>query len=52
VWASKMQSEIALSVTDSEYLAISSAVREELPIIELLKEMAQCLTILQNKPFI
>ena len=50
VWASKMQSEIALSATESEYLAISTAMREVLPIIELLKEMAKCLTVLQYKP--
>jgi hypothetical protein len=32
-----MQSEIALSATDSEYLAISSAMREVLPIFEFCK---------------
>ena len=50
VWASKMQSEIALSATESEYLAISTAMREVLPIIDLLKEMAECVTILRHKP--
>jgi Reverse transcriptase (RNA-dependent DNA polymerase) len=39
LWASKMQSEIALSSTESEYLAISAATREVLPIMELLQEM-------------
>jgi len=39
LWTSKMQSEIALSSTESEYLAISAATREVLPIIELLREM-------------
>ena len=38
-WKSQLQTEIALSSTESEYTGISYALREVIPIIELLKEM-------------
>ena len=41
VWASKLQPEIALSITKSENLAISAATREVLPLMELIQEMQQ-----------
>ncbi len=34
-WSSKMQTEIALSTTEAEYIALSQAMREVLPIIWL-----------------
>jgi hypothetical protein len=40
-WASKMQTEIALSTTEAEYIALSQAMREVLPIIWLLEEARQ-----------
>jgi len=40
VWASKLQTEIALSVTEAEYIALSTAAREILPILSLAKEAA------------
>jgi hypothetical protein len=39
LWASKLQSDIALSSTESEYLAISTAIRDVIPLMELLKEL-------------
>ncbi len=39
IWASKLQSEIAPSTTESKYLAISTATREVLPLMELVLEM-------------
>jgi hypothetical protein len=39
IWASKLQTEIALSTTEAEYLAISTAIREVLPLMELIQEM-------------
>jgi Reverse transcriptase (RNA-dependent DNA polymerase)/GAG-pre-integrase domain len=39
VWASKLQSHIALSSTEAEYIALSTAMRDVIPLIELLKEM-------------
>jgi hypothetical protein len=39
IWASKLQTEIALSTTEAEYLAISTAIWEVLQIMELILEM-------------
>ena len=39
VWKSQLQTEIALSSTESEYTGLSYALREAIPIMELLKEM-------------
>ena len=38
-WASQLQTEIALSSTEAEYIGLSRALRETIPIMELLKEM-------------
>jgi hypothetical protein len=37
-WASKMQTEIALSSTEAEYIALSQSMREVIPIMWLLQE--------------
>jgi hypothetical protein len=39
VWASKLQSHIALSSTEAEYIAMSTAMREIVPLMSLLEEM-------------
>jgi hypothetical protein len=50
-WASKMQMEIALSITEAEYIALSQSMREVLPIIWLLEEAKQQdIPILNTKP--
>ena len=41
VWASKMQTEIALSTTEAEYISLSTALREVIPLIDLLTELKQ-----------
>ena len=41
VWKSQLQQEIALSSTESEYTGLSYALREAIPIMELLKEMTE-----------
>jgi hypothetical protein len=38
-WCSKLQSEIALSTTEAEYIALSQSLREVIPLIQLLKEI-------------
>jgi hypothetical protein len=38
-WASKLQSEIALSTTESEYIALSMASRELIPLHQLIIEL-------------
>jgi hypothetical protein len=39
IWASKLQTEIALSSTESEYIALSQSLREVIPLMELIKEL-------------
>jgi hypothetical protein len=38
-WSSKLQFEIALSTTESEYIALSSATRELLPLRRILQDI-------------
>jgi Reverse transcriptase (RNA-dependent DNA polymerase) len=44
-WTSKMQSEIALSTMEAEYIALSLAMRDLLPLRELVKEMATAIGV-------
>ncbi len=39
LWTSRVQSEVALSTTESEYIAILNATREVLPLIKLVDEL-------------
>ncbi len=41
MWASKMQTEIALSSTEAEYIALSAAMREILPLMWLMEELEE-----------
>ena len=41
IWKSQLQTEIALSSTESEYIGLSSGLREVIPIIQTLKEMRE-----------
>ena len=50
MWSSKLQTEIALSTTEAEYIALSQAVREVLPLMELMKELNKVLHINISKP--
>ena len=38
-WGSKLQTEIALSTTESEYIALSSAMSEVIPFMGLMKDI-------------
>lgn len=50
-WKSQLQTEIALSTTESEYTGLSYALREAIPIMELLKEMKnQGFKVLDHRP--
>jgi hypothetical protein len=44
-WCSKLQSEIALSTTEAEYIALSQALREVIPLITLLNEINEIFPI-------
>ena len=39
IWCSKLQTEIALSTTESEYIALSNSLRDVIPLINLLQEL-------------
>jgi hypothetical protein len=40
-WASKLQSQVALSTTEAEYIAMSQALRDVIPVMGLLQEMRE-----------
>ena len=51
VWVSKLQTLIALSSTEAEYISLSTSLRETIPIIELLREIRdQGFDIKSSKP--
>jgi hypothetical protein len=41
VWASKLQTEFCLSTTESEYVSLSTALRQVIPLMGLLREMKE-----------
>jgi len=41
VWVSKLQTQVALSTTEAEHIALSTALREVIPIMELIKKMQE-----------
>ena len=43
LWASKMQTNIVLSTMQAEYVALSSAMRDLLPLKALMVEIATCM---------
>jgi hypothetical protein len=40
-WASKLQSQVALSTTEAEYIAMSQSLRYVIPVMNLLQEMRE-----------
>ena len=50
-WGSKLQTEIVLSTTESEYIiALSTAMREVTPFMGLLKEIASTFGLISRRP--
>ncbi len=50
-WASRMQTKIALSSTEAEYIALSQAMREVIPIMWLLNEAKKmAVQVLNQQP--
>jgi hypothetical protein len=49
-WQSKLQMEIALSTTEEEYIALSQALRETLPMTNLMREMNVIFPLYLPKP--
>ena len=50
IWCSKLQTEIALSTTESEYIALSYSLRDTLPLMELLREIRNAIPSPENIP--
>jgi hypothetical protein len=52
-WASQLQTEISLSSTESEYIALSQSLRKVIPLMELLMELRRkSIDIRTNTPII
>lgn len=51
-WFSRLQSEISLSTTEAEYIALSTAARELLPMRELLSEITETFGFTTKAPSI
>eukprot|EP00957_Ditylum_brightwellii_P076519 5816071-Ditylum_brightwellii.AAC.1 len=49
VWTSKLQTEITLSTTEAEYVALSHALREAIPLINLLNEIKDSINIAREE---
>ena len=50
VWKSQLQREIALSSTEAEYTGLSYAIREVIPIMNIIKEISQRHKIPMHQP--
>ena len=49
IWHSKLQSEISLSTTEAEYIALSQSMRDTIPLMVLIKELAEVLPTITEK---
>ena len=49
LWCSKLQTEIALSTTEAEYIALSQSMREVIPFMTLLQEIDNIFSTNTNK---
>ena len=52
IWSSKLQTEIALSTTESEYIALSQSLRDVIPLMGLLTELQPALSFSVNTPMV
>ena len=50
IWASRLQSEISLSTTEAEYIALSTAMKEIIPLINRLGEVKRNFKVIDNLP--
>ena len=50
IWSSKLQTEIALSTTEAEYIALSQSLREIIPLMGMLKEIKEHFYLSDNLP--
>jgi hypothetical protein len=53
IWASKLQIQVALSITEAEYIAMSQSLRDVLPIMFLVQEICKKgFQVICTKPYI
>ena len=52
IWVSKLQTEIALSTTEAEYIALSQSMRDLIPMRRLLQEAGTALALSFSQPAI
>jgi hypothetical protein len=52
VWVSKLQTEVALSTTEAEYIALSQGMRELTPVLGILEELTPVLNLNKDQPHI
>jgi hypothetical protein len=53
IWASKLQTQTALSTTEAEYIAMSMALLDVIPIMELIKEIKRHhIPVICTKPYV
>jgi hypothetical protein len=53
IWASKLQTQTALSTTEAEYIAMSMSLCDVIPIMELIKEMKEHnIPVICTKPYV
>ncbi len=52
-WASKLQSQVALSTMEAEYIAMSQALRDVIPVMNLIQEIREkCFEVVCTEPYI
>jgi hypothetical protein len=49
-WSSKLQTEIALSTAEAEYIALSSSLREVIPLMNVMDELNEVFPLLMETP--
>lgn len=52
VWVSKLQTEVALSTTEAEYIALSQVMRELTPVLGILEELTPVLNLNKDQPHV
>ena len=53
MWASKLQSQVTLSITEAKYIAMSMVLHDVIPLMELIKEMRELkFDIVNTQPYV
>ena len=49
-WCSSLQTEIEISTAEAEYIALSSTLRQVLPLMKIMEEINEVFPLLISKP--